>query len=560
MRGKHILWLSLIAMLLTVTMVNIGTAPVSSATKLSVDPARLPKAPDLGHAFYPIPVENEAVGTGDGVTDTFALDNKPVVEDSETVYLDGVPTTAYEMNYPLGTIEFDTAPDVGVEITADYTYVGPGDVYTVSIKIENVEDLYAAGFTVQYAPWGRTLSASNVEEGDFLKEGGAYSTGFKATISIFAGTIKVGITRLGAVPGRTATEGTLITFLLTVVEGGDSDIDIVDSNLLDSNLDPINHKNFGSKYYGATGDLVKIEMDPTGRHIHIGESEGYFTVTVRNDADVPICVRARLEAERERDGRDLRLYSGQTYYGGYLGAEPPSLELMCDGYEEFWEWDWNHYGDSPWLDAIEDGNLVNSTVGDAITSYYTFEDLGPLMPYQGIYYVISNVDFFGYCRVDDTDWDIDPYCSTEVGGEPYDLMWCDSMGTSMGWSWSGLKYYKDQYNFPEYYGFPLVTEAVDNAKLLLYQYSPGGVLMEVDALKMLVEFATIIPVDAPIYCIPPGQTVALPPITWVPVEDHIGKYDASITVEYSATYDTLVSAHFKNTGKKVHTFHFWVEE
>ena len=61
----------------------------------------------------------EIVGTGHGVT-TFTLDYPPVVSGSETVYLDGVATTAYSINYETGEITFDTAPALGMKITADY--------------------------------------------------------------------------------------------------------------------------------------------------------------------------------------------------------------------------------------------------------------------------------------------------------------------------------------------------------------------------------------------------------------------------------------------------------
>ncbi|MDP3983491.1 MAG: hypothetical protein Q8Q52_00600, partial [Acidimicrobiia bacterium] len=73
----------------------------------------------------------EAVGTGDAIEDTFALDKGPVVVDPDSptrllgvVYLDGTPTIAYTVDPdPIpATIAFDSPPGGSVAITADYTW------------------------------------------------------------------------------------------------------------------------------------------------------------------------------------------------------------------------------------------------------------------------------------------------------------------------------------------------------------------------------------------------------------------------------------------------------
>jgi ABC-type transport system substrate-binding protein len=68
-------------------------------------------------------VTNETVGKGDGTTTVFSLANAPVVPHSETIYIDGVPTTAYTINYTIGEITFTTAPANNKRISADYTYI-----------------------------------------------------------------------------------------------------------------------------------------------------------------------------------------------------------------------------------------------------------------------------------------------------------------------------------------------------------------------------------------------------------------------------------------------------
>jgi len=82
----------------------------------------------LGFANEPtfkLEVVGENVGTGDGTTTEFTLANAPVMELTETVYLDGTAQTRdtdYTINYTTGAITFSTAPASGVAITADYQY------------------------------------------------------------------------------------------------------------------------------------------------------------------------------------------------------------------------------------------------------------------------------------------------------------------------------------------------------------------------------------------------------------------------------------------------------
>lgn len=65
-------------------------------------------------------VTGEVVGVGDGANTVFNLGYWNVVPGTETVYLDGTITTDYTIFYPDGRLNFNSAPDVGVIITADY--------------------------------------------------------------------------------------------------------------------------------------------------------------------------------------------------------------------------------------------------------------------------------------------------------------------------------------------------------------------------------------------------------------------------------------------------------
>ena len=86
--------------------------------------ARIEEASFVKTARVKWNIIGEEVGTGDGATTQFALRFKPVVEGSEKIYLDGVQTSDYTIDYSTGTITFSSPPEEGVVITADYAFEG----------------------------------------------------------------------------------------------------------------------------------------------------------------------------------------------------------------------------------------------------------------------------------------------------------------------------------------------------------------------------------------------------------------------------------------------------
>jgi uncharacterized phiE125 gp8 family phage protein len=78
-----------------------------------------------------VTVTDEAVGTGDGVVDTFFLANVPVV--AATIYIDAVAVApaSYTLNLATGELAFTIPPALDEVITADYTY-------TISVPAANV--------------------------------------------------------------------------------------------------------------------------------------------------------------------------------------------------------------------------------------------------------------------------------------------------------------------------------------------------------------------------------------------------------------------------------------
>ena len=69
-----------------------------------------------------INIVGEDVGRGDGSTKVFYLKHGNVIPGSVTVYLGGVPTTAYTIDYSTGKIVFTNAPGNGVVIRSSYNW------------------------------------------------------------------------------------------------------------------------------------------------------------------------------------------------------------------------------------------------------------------------------------------------------------------------------------------------------------------------------------------------------------------------------------------------------
>ncbi|MDH5267349.1 MAG: hypothetical protein OEW62_06675 [Candidatus Bathyarchaeota archaeon] len=77
-------------------------------------------------------LSNTDTWTGDGANTTFTTSRKPVLEDSEKVYVDGTLMTKpdnYTITYVAGKIEFTTAPSGGAQIKVTYTSALVNETY-----------------------------------------------------------------------------------------------------------------------------------------------------------------------------------------------------------------------------------------------------------------------------------------------------------------------------------------------------------------------------------------------------------------------------------------------
>jgi len=400
-----------------------------------------------------------------------------------------------------------------------------GDSFAMAVEIEGVNDLWSIGVIVKYAPYGRPIVAGMIMEGDFLAQGG-YDTNFATKIDVFKGELKIAVTRkltYGLPVEGASGDGVIVTFVFTVAEAGSTDIEIVEVDMRDSNFDVISPFNtFGSEYYGVEANLVRVNM-PDGRNPRVGDPIT-FAIKAKNFGDLPVTVRARFDLERLEDGRRIKIYSGQNYAGGGLGEPLPFEYLYVDGYSG--PAGWNNEGDS--MVGEPDGNYMWADSAYAFSMLYSFEDI-TLAGRE-----VANVDLYGYTSQPDgsTGWDFDPYVF------PWGA-WCDSMGGTVNWAWTGGRYYKGgPYDMPEYYlGSTVHQEASINMfEVGIENYCPSGPKQLIDAMRWKIEFSPITPVIIPTYTIGPGMELELDPFTvGTATEDMIGTYVVTATLEYTAT-------------------------
>ncbi len=107
-----------------------------------------------------------------------------------------------------------------------------GESFTLAVTAESVTDLFSAATTVVFD--SDALDLIGVQEGDFLNDEENVSTSFTRDIDRNAGTIVLGLSRLGADVGGASTEepDTLFTLQLKKTEKEQSQIELVNTGLL----------------------------------------------------------------------------------------------------------------------------------------------------------------------------------------------------------------------------------------------------------------------------------------------------------------------------------------
>jgi hypothetical protein len=437
----------------------------------------------------------------------------------------------------------------------------PGDILSFNIYISDVVDLWACQFTIKYAPFVAVLSAQDFAAGPFLSEGmEGIDWTMNVVTSAFEGTVTFVIMRLpqwGEPRVGESGSGMLASLNFLVVEAGQSSIELTEGILLDSDVNEMPHTlGDGAFYYGTIGRLIRTNL-PDGRNPRVGET---FTISskVKNEGDIPLWIQVRYEIHRFDDGRNIEIRAGQTYGGGGLGEPLPFIEVYADGYLGGGDGSWSNPGA---LIGPPDGNYQECTSAYGMTGWYTF----PSITLAGR--EIQNVDLYGYTAQPDgsTSWDFDPYVyvfdpTYDDTGDVLFAGWCDSLGGTPTWAWTGGRYYQGgPYDMPEYYGNALHYEAGFNAmQVEVMNYCPSGPRQQIDSIKWIVEFASITPVIYGIYVVEPGMEMELPPVTWPVTAEQVGSYELTSTIEYSGI-EIPTFRHYNSMGSRTIVSSFTVK-
>lgn len=204
--------------------------------------------------------------------------------------------------------------DIGIGQNPARLYVDPDEIegvnpccdpFDIEIKIEDVEDLYAYGLTLSYAPYASVLVPISVTEGPFLAQGG--TTHFIYKINHFTGQVKVGCTLFYPTGQGVSGDGTLVMIRYKVAEAGESSLNLVDTVLLNSNLESIEHDREHGKYKGPRVEMLNVDYKDMIKVS--GKQTLNASVRKRSEAcehepdEPPLWTFVRFDIERVEDGR-----------------------------------------------------------------------------------------------------------------------------------------------------------------------------------------------------------------------------------------------------------------
>jgi hypothetical protein len=411
------------------------------------------------------------------------------------------------------------------------------ETFTVDIVVEGVEDLYSFAMVLSYSPYVQNLVVSRVTEGDFLKAGG-YDTDWVYKIDVFHGEVKMGNARLGQVPGASGT-GILATIEFKVEEAGNSPLDLLKVELYSSPPEPalmpvhIHH----GRYYGPEAVTTDIAFDP-GRAVNMKEYDSVtISATVENTGLVPLDVAVRFDIYGPGVWHQVR--GGQSF----VTTPRDPVYLYVNEYTPWLEWDWINPGAS--VIGTPDGNYAESIVDAAMSSEYGFEDLTDMGPSD----VIGKVTIEGYCRYPNgpnDGVDIDVYTTS-----PTVFDWLGSLYGGTDWAWVGPRWIGADVSdvLPGILGGD--PTALNSLRILLYNYHGDAANpMQVDALRLKVEFAKFIPIEHWIGTLLPGEN-ATTSCTWLLASGDIGKYTGTATVEYTSEYYSWIQGDPKEFKLKI---------
>jgi hypothetical protein len=403
----------------------------------------------------------------------------------------------------------------------------PGDVISVDIMVYNVEDLYTFAFKLSYAPFATTMYVKKVIDvagtpKEFLPNPhkGDIDDEFHYVVDTLEGTVAIGYSLRAEdyTTGFSCLEDSavLATVEFVVVDAGDCTLGLHNTELYNSVGDSIGHSAFDGYYHGAYADLTEgVSMSP-GRAINLAEgNELIIQASFENFATMPLDVRVRFDIFGE-DASFRNFFSGQIFNT----VPPPSEYLYVDEFSE-WYYEWNNPPEN--LFGEPDGNYIMGDANAQWASLFSFEDIT-----LGLR-EIADITLEGYLRYPNGATDA---VDVDVYDVPGGFAWFGSLWGTSDWGWHGVRWTSDSVLTTS----PRLADETELNNLLILVYNYHGDapdIIELDSLRLRVDFASVAPATPPAYTLGPGDTLTVT-ASWVLIPEDIGRYYGVAYVEFSA--------------------------
>ncbi|HKZ93461.1 MAG TPA: cohesin domain-containing protein [Candidatus Bathyarchaeia archaeon] len=425
----------------------------------------------------------------------------------------------------------------------------PGDIFAVNLMVMGAVDLKSWQVELSFSKYMATLAVTDVIEGDFMMIGG--DTFMAKYVDAFHGLLKVGVTILGQV-GGVYGDGWLATIIFTVLEAGETPLDLHDTILLDSMGVEMAHDAVDAYYLGLTADMYNVPGSNQTREggWKAGDTRK-FKMIVQNTGYAPLYVRAKHSTVRGSDNKVFNLYSGQHMY---TTVPRPTTYYNVSGYTPAGFSDWTTVGTSPFLapwgpaaGAGADGSYVQASDYSQLTGIIDFQDIS-LNPGD----VILSVTLEAFTKADSTAIDMDVYTYP-------DFAWLGSLWGSGSYGWKTQRWITG----PISDSMPSLKTAAgfNSLKLVIHYWTETGATMGnafMEAIRLRVAFTGIDPLTPGFYTIMPGEQKVLPAALWDLWAFDANTYTTTSTLEYRYNFPDPRFPMVWQTGQHTKTFTWWV--
>jgi len=158
-----------------------------------------------------------------------------------------------------------------------------GDTFKVNISITMADEVYAWSLNMSWDP--TVLNVTEIYEGAFLNQEGAYDTSFATKISQEEGYLHANCTLLGELPEASASgNGTLITVTFMVKNKGATVLRVSEATLLDYEGVKIHASTKDGYFSNVLRDVAIISVSVSPSRVRAGDSV-VISVVAKNEGE-----------------------------------------------------------------------------------------------------------------------------------------------------------------------------------------------------------------------------------------------------------------------------------